>query len=226
MARLPRLCPAGVPLHVIHRGNNRQVCFVCSEDYQNSIVFLSEGALKYGVSIHAWVLMTNHVHILATSHHDGNISRMMQCLGRYYVRYYNAMYYRTGTLWEGRFKSCVVDSDTYFLTCQRYIELNPVRAGMVNEPSEYRWCSCQSNALGVQCDFLTPHEVYIGLGKDVEECQAVYRGLFEETLDSGMIEDLRKATQKNLGFGSHRFKEEIELLYGRRVNPAKTGPKI
>ncbi|MGB5707248.1 MAG: transposase [Arenicellales bacterium] len=225
MARLPRLCPAGVPLHIIHRGNNRQVCFVYSEDYQNYLGFLSEGALKYGVSIHAWVLMTNHVHILATSHQDGSISRMMQYLGRYYVRYYNAMYGRTGTLWEGRFKSCVVDSDTYFLTCQRYIELNPVRAGMVNEPSEYRWCSYQSNAHGVKCDFLTPHEVYLELGKDMEDRRAVYRGLFAEGLDSNMVDELRKATQKNLGFGRDRFKEEIELLYGRRVKPEKTGPK-
>ena len=159
MARLTRLCPAGVPLHVIQRGNNRQVCFVCVEDYQTYLKYLSDGARKYGVDIHAWVLMANHVHLLSTSHFDGSVSKMMQYLGRHYVRYYNQMYRRTGALWEGRFKSCVVDTDAYFLACQRYIELNPVRAGMVSDPIEYRWSSYQNNALGVSSEILRHHEI-------------------------------------------------------------------
>ena len=119
MSRLPRLCPSGIPIHIIQRGNNRQTCFACDEDRQTYLRFLREASRYYGVNIHAWVLMTNHVHLLATPENDTSISRMMQLLGKCYVSYYNQMYCRSGTLWEGRFKSCVVDSDFYFLACQR-----------------------------------------------------------------------------------------------------------
>ena len=139
MSRLPRLCPQGIPLHIIQRGNNRQISFICKEDYRNYLGFVFDGATAYGVYVHAWVLMTNHVQLLATSHSDGNVSKMMQYVGRYYVRDFNQQYRRSGTLWEGRFKSCLIDSDQYFLTCQRYIELNPVRAGIVEDPGKFPW---------------------------------------------------------------------------------------
>ena len=225
MARLPRLCPAGMALHVIHRGNNRHICFVCDEDFQTNLVFLREGALAYGVKVHAWVLMTNHVHILATSVFDGSISKMMQYVGRHYVRYFNSLYQRTGTLWQSRFKSCLVDNDIYFLTCQRYIELKPVRAGMVKDPCEYRWSSYQANAFGVKSTLISEHDVYLALTTVSAKRRQVYRALFEDGLNHGLIENLRQSTNSCMAFGSDQFKDEAELLYERRVKQQKPGPK-
>ena len=128
MARLPRICLPGIPQHVIQRGNNRQVCFASDEDFAAYAHWLHEYSIKFQVSIHAWGFMTNHVHLLMTPATKDGISKLMQSLGRRYVQYFNYTYKRTGTLWEGRFKSCVVDADNYLLLCQRYIELNPVRA--------------------------------------------------------------------------------------------------
>lgn len=149
MARLHRLSPAGIPQHVIQRGNNRQACFNSDEDFAAYAYWLKEYADKYQVQIHAWVFMTNHVHLLVTPIKESAVSQMMQSLGRCYVRYYNKTYQRSGTLWEGRFKSCLIESSGYLLQCYRYIELNPVRALMVSDPSEYRWSSYRSNGLGV-----------------------------------------------------------------------------
>jgi len=147
MARLPRVCLPDIPQHIIQRGNNRQVCFGSDEDFAAYAHWLEEYAKKFQVAIHAWVFMTNHVHLLLISTDDG-ASLLMQALGRRYVRYFNYSYRRSGTLWEGRFKSCVVDADNYLLLCQRYIELNPVRAGMVESPGAYRWSSYRANGLG------------------------------------------------------------------------------
>jgi len=225
MARLPRLCPAGMPLHVVHRGNNRQVCFVCDEDYRNYLSYLQEGAVAYGVQIHAWVLMTNHVHILATSQCEGSISKMMQYVGRHYVRYFNVLYQRSGTLWEERFKSCLVDTDNYLLTCQRYIELNPVRAGMVVDPGNYSWSSYRANALGLENELISEHEVYLALDSKPTRRRQRYRALFQEQLNREMMTDLRQSTNSCLAFGSNRFKEQVETLYKRRVQRGKPGPK-
>jgi putative transposase len=146
MARLPRLCVPDIPQHIIQRGTNRQVCFVAEEDFAAYAFFwLEKSARKYQVAVHAWVFMTNHVHLLATPSTSDGVSRMMQNLGRYYVRYFNNKYQRTGTLWEDRFKSCVVDAEDYLLICQRHIELNPVRFGMVVEPGQYSWSSYKAN---------------------------------------------------------------------------------
>jgi len=134
MVRLPRICLPGIPQHIIQRGNNRQPCFASDEDFATYAHWLDEYARKCEVAIHAWVFMTNHVHLLATPRTEDGISRLMQTLGRHYVRYFNYTYKRSGTLWEGRFKSCVVDEENYLLICQRYIELNPVRANMVVSP--------------------------------------------------------------------------------------------
>lgn len=141
MARLPRFMPVGLPQHVIQRGNNRQVTFCCDQDFWFYVNCLKEYSSKFDVQVHAWVLMTNHVHLLVTPMREEAVSNMMQSVGRMYVRYFNKEYKRTGTLWEGRFKSSLVDTDNYLLKCYRYIELNPIRAGMVNEPSEYAWSS-------------------------------------------------------------------------------------
>ncbi|WP_425641970.1 transposase [Marinomonas gallaica] len=136
MARLLRLCPIGIPQHIIQRGNNRQVCFASEDNFIAYAHWLTEYAHQYQVKVHAWVFMTNHVHLLATPMIEGGISKMMQALGRRYVRYFNYTYQRTGTLWEGRFKSCVISAEEYFFICQRYIELNPVRANMVSHPAD------------------------------------------------------------------------------------------
>ena len=138
MARLPRICLPGIAQHVIQRGNNRQVCFGANDDFAAYAHWLEEYAEKYHVAVHAWVFMTNHVHLLVTPTTADGVSRLMQSLGRRYVRYFNHTYQRSGTLWEGRFKSCVVEDDSYLLLCQRYIELNPVRAGMVEHPADYQ----------------------------------------------------------------------------------------
>lgn len=177
MARLPRLCLPGIPQHIIQRGTNRQACFASPEDFSAYAHWLVEYSQKYTVSIHAWVFMTNHVHLLVTPTSEGGVSKMMQSLGRHYVRYFNDTYRRTGTLWEGRFKSCVVDAENYLLICQRYIELNPVRAGMVESPEDYAWSSYSSNGLGRAAKLWTPHDAYLCLGtspkkerNDTEAC--------------------------------------------------------
>jgi len=223
MARLPRIGPLGVPQHIIQRGNNRQVCFASEQDMGVYAHFLEEYARNYSVAIHAWVFMTNHVHLLATPYDIEAVSKMMQALGRRYVRYFNREYQRSGTLWEGRFKSSLVQSETYLLQCQRYIELNPVRANMVSDPAEYVWSSYQSNGLGKKIALYSPHEEYLKLGKTDTQRQKAYRYLFHTHTDENLITDIRSTVNKGLALGDERFKQEIEALCGRRVRPAKMG---
>jgi putative transposase len=225
MARLPRVCLPGIPQHIIQRGNNRQACFAEEEDFSAYAHWLDEYSRKYRVAIHAWVLMTNHVHLLMTPETEEGISKLMQTLGRHYVRYFNYTYRRTGTLWEGRFKSCVVDAENYLLICQRYIELNPVRAGMVDSPAEYAWSSYRSNGLGSPVKMWTPHPIYLGLGKTQSERAEIYRSYFTVQLEPGLVTQIRESTNKGLALGNEKFKEEIERLSGRRVTALKRGPK-
>ena len=158
MPRGARFCPAGLPAHIIQRGNNRQAIFTSDDDLAAYAHWLSEGARRFGIAVHGWVFMTNHVHLLATPANTGSISQLMQYLGRYYVRHFNYTYARSGTLFEGRFKTSIVQEDHYFLTCLRYIELNPVRAGMVKDPGDYRWSSYRAHAFGVNVGLWTPHK--------------------------------------------------------------------
>lgn len=223
MARKPRLDLAGVSQHIIQRGNNRDICFVANDDYAAYAHWLQEASQKYGVAVHAWVFMTNHVHLLVTPTVKGAVSKMMQSIGRRYVQYFNHTYRRSGTLWEGRFKSCLVDSEQYLLECYRYIELNPVRAGMVDEPSEYRWSSYCTNALGKASKLCTPHEMYLDLGITVEDRLEAYRGLFRHHLDSNMVKRLRDVTHKGLVFGRDDFVRKIEALLDMRLVSRKAG---
>ena len=156
MARLQRIAPKDIPIHIIQRGNNRQVCFGSDANHAAFAEWLKEYSQKYHVDVHAWVMMTNHVHLLCTPRKENVISQMMQDLGGRYVRYFNYEYKRTGTLWEGRYKSCLIQSDRYLLEVYRYIELNPVRAGIVSNPEHYRWSSYRSNARGNVSDLCTP----------------------------------------------------------------------
>jgi putative transposase len=225
MARLPRLCLPGIPQHIIQRGTNRQACFASEEDFSAYAHWLAKYSQKYDVAIHSWVFMTNHVHLLVTPSCSNGVSKMMQSLGRHYVRYFNYAYQRSGTLWEGRFKSCVVNAEEYLLICQRYIELNPVRAGMVSAPAEYKWSSFQSNGLGKRATLWTPHACYLALGANVEERSSAYRALFSVDLESTALGTIRDASNKGLALGSERFKREVEALSGRRVTALKRGPK-
>ena len=225
MARLPRLCMPGIPQHIIQRGTNRQACFASEADFSAYAYWLNDCARKNRVAIHAWVFMTNHVHILATPECRQGVSRMMQTLGRHYVRYFNHTYRRTGTLWEGRFRSCVVSAEEYLLLCQRYIELNPVRAGMVATPEQYAWSSYKANGLGWPSKLWTPHRVYKELGKTTEERTKAYRVLFDNQLDLELINSLRSSCNKGLALGNSKFISEIEALSGRRVTALKRGPK-
>ena len=176
MARLPRFCPAGLPQHIIQRGNNRNICFMGEQDFVAYASWLEEYAIKFAVDIHAWVFMTNHVHLLATQSSQDAVPRMMQSLGRRYVQYFNSTYRRSGTLWEGRYKSSLVQTEQYLLACYRYIELNPVRAGMVNDPAEYSWSSYRCNALGLDASMCSPHGEYLALGSECfkDKVEALY----------------------------------------------------
>ncbi len=223
MARLERITPVSVPVHIIQRGNNRQDCFTSEEDFSSYLGWLKTYAQRYGVAVHAWVLMTNHVHLLCTPQTENSIGKMMQSMGRQYVRYFNYLYHRTGTLWEGRYKSCLVQSEQYLLEVYRYIELNPVRANMVDDPAKYRWSSYQVNALGKSQELCVPHPEYTALGSTPEERQESYRLLFPSHIDDTLLDDIRANTNSGLAIGHERFKLEIESLTGRRVQAYKRG---
>jgi len=223
MARLPRFSAPGQPQHVIIRGNNRQEIFCADADYAFYLEKLQAACGKHGCDIHAYVLMTNHVHLLVSDNSGDGLSRAIQMLGRYYVQYYNYCYKRSGTLWEGRYKATLIDSVTYLLTCMRYIELNPVRAQMVAHPSDYRWSSYAANALGTQNPLVVAHSEYRALGRTGDERQAAYRQLFRHRLGESTLAEIRNATNKAWVLGNDRFKQRIQKQLDRRVEPAVRG---
>jgi len=209
-------------MHVIQRGNNRTACFFADEDYEYYLQCLSKAAAKYECALHAYVLMTNHVHLLLTPAETGAVANLMQSLGRNYVGHVNTVYKRTGTLWEGRYKSSLIDSERYLLSCYRYIELNPVRAGMVMQAEGYRWSSYRVHAQGLPSNLLVDHPVFSALGKDEKERAKAYRGLFEH-IDNSDIKLIRSETNRGGVVGSDLFKDEIERVLTRRVRPGKPG---
>jgi len=223
MARKPRFSLPGVPQHIIQRGNNRLMCFHSSLDYGYYLDCLKEAAQRYDVSIHAYVLMTNHAHILATPQRPESISHMMQVVGQRYVRYVNFTYQRSGTLWEGRYKAGLVESERYLLTCMRYIELNPVRAGMVEAPPDYQWSSFRANAYGDESDVITPHSLYLQLGTDLKQRLPAYRALFDDAIGKTVLEQIRGTLNKEMVLGNTRFKEDIEAMTQRQVSPKDKG---
>ncbi len=223
MPRKPRMYMAGMPCHVIQRGNNREACFFTEQDYLFYLDCLDDACHRYKVALHAYVLMTNHVHFLMTPSDIEGVSRVMQSLGRKYVQYVNKEYCRSGTLWEGRHKASLVEADNYLLTCMRYIELNPVRAGMVMHPGEYPWSSYGANAQGENQLMVEPHEVFLGLSNHQHERMYRYRSLFESQLDECDIHAIRKATEFSVPLGSERFTQQIEKVLGRSVGYAKRG---
>jgi putative transposase len=190
-----RIAFGGVPLHVIQRGNDRKPCFTTEEDFVTYLWNLRDAALRTGCAIHAYVLMTNHVHLLLTPCDGTAASRLMQQLGRRYVRTFNARHGRTGTLFEGRFRSSVINGERYFLACQRYIERNPVRAGMVREARDYAWSSHRRYVDGREDPTLTAHECFLRLGQSALERMDAYRRLCAEELDQSVVDRLRVAIQ-------------------------------
>jgi putative transposase len=223
MPRRSRIIVPNIPLHVIQRGNNRQACFFAEEDYLFYLEWLREYAQSSDCSIHSYVLMTNHVHILLTPRKRHSVGDLMKRLGQRYVQHVNRTYKRSGTLWEGRFRSSLIQQEQYLFTCQRYIEMNPVRAEMVKHPGEYRWSSYRTNGQGEKSEVITYHALYQSLGSTDEERQIAYRELFRHELESGEIDKIRKATNGNFALGTDRFHEEVSKMIGRRVFPGKAG---
>ncbi|MCU7930505.1 MAG: transposase [Candidatus Thiodiazotropha sp. (ex Codakia rugifera)] len=223
MPRKPRFYLPGIPAHVIQRGNSRQPVFFESDDYQAYLAWLKEGADKHGCTIHAYCLMTNHVHLLLTPESPEAISKTIQFVGRQYVPYINHTYGKSGTLWEGRHKGCVIDSDAYLLTCMRYIELNPVRAGMVQKPIDYRWSSYRGNATQYTDKLTTPHALYRQLAQDLLCRQFTYRELFRNVLEADQVHAIRATVQTGTPLGNTRFCVQIEKQLKCKVGQARRG---
>jgi putative transposase len=202
------------------------VCFFSEDDYQFYLDQLREACKKHAVELHAYVLMTNHVHLLMTPKEGEGSSQVMKQLGQRYVQYVNRTYRRSGTLWEGRFRSCLVGEEDYFLGCHRYIELNPARAGMVQHPGEYRWSSYGHNAQGLANPILRPHPLYTGLGRSARVRQKAYRELFRYQLDPGLVDQIRSATNGGFVLGSERFQQQIAAMLGRRTWRGSPGRPI
>jgi putative transposase len=226
MARHPRLILPGVALHINQRGNNRGACFRENGDYLTYLTHLRHLSGRYGCEVHAYCLMTNHVHLLVTLTEADACAPLMRDLGNCYVRYYNRKYARSGTLWEGRFRSCIVESAAYMLACYRYIELNPLRAGMVAHPGAYPWSSYAANA-GIRPDPLVTHnDEYLALAADAAVRQAAYRGLFEQAMEENLLKSIREATNGGYPFASDAFKSALALPRGCRLRRGKPGPRV
>lgn len=219
MPRKRRFYLPGMPAHVMQRGHNRGPVFFSEQDYLEYLRCLKHAADNYGCKVHAYVLMTNHVHLLVTPAGKESIGQLFQGLGRHYVRYVNETYQRHGGLWEGRHKGNLIQSQTYLLSCMRYIEMNPVRAGMVDHPAKYRWSSYAANAFGTSNAILHQHDEYVSLGASANLRQEVYQGLFDYDSDAGAgaLALLRQSLQSGTPLGNDQFKAQIEAVGGKKV---------
>jgi putative transposase len=223
MARLPRLTVSGYPHHVIQRGNNRQPVFVDAADYERFLDLLGEYAQREKIAIHAYTLMSNHVHLLLTPETESGVPLAMQAVGRRYVQYFNQRYRRSGTLWEGRYKSTLVDADHYLLTCMVYIDLNPVRAGIVNKPADYRWSSYGHYA-GLRDDkLLSAHALYWALGNTPFAREAAYVDLVTQGIGVDQQKMLTESVLKGWALGTPGFLAQLERSTSRRAQPKLAG---
>jgi putative transposase len=223
MARLPRLTVPGYPHHIIQRGNDRQAIFAGADDYEFLLTLIYENAQKFGVAVHAYVLMTNHFHLLATPAEQDGLPMMMQAVGRRYVRYFNDRQSRSGTLWEGRYRSTLIDSDRYLLACMAYIDLNPVRAGLVREARDYLWSS-HRHYIGQRSDKLvSPHSLFWALGNTPFAREAAYADLVRGGLALSMQADLTRSVLSGWALGSPDFVAELQKRTARRVTKAQAG---
>jgi putative transposase len=223
MARLPRLVVPDHPHHIIQEGNDRQLIFREDEDYERFLGWLKESAREFKVSVHAYALMPNHLHLLASPTTEDGLARMMQRVGRYYVPWFNQKYQRLGGLFRGRFKTSLIDSERYFMTCSRYIEFNPVRNGVVSDPAGYKWSSYAHHA-GVRPDALIiDHALYWGLGNTPFQREAAYIELAQQPLSAAELDSINQAVLKGWPLGSESFKAELQQKAKRQVLPAKRG---
>jgi putative transposase len=223
MARLPRLTLAGYPHHVIQRGNNRQPIFATVADYQYLLSLIEENAKKFEVDVHAYVLMTNHFHLLATPQTDTALPQLMQAVGRSYVRYFNDSQRRTGSLWEGRYRSTLIETDRYLLACMAYIDLNPVRAAIVAEPLDYAWSS-HGFYVGARTDKLvTPHALFWDLANTPFGREAAYADLVRAGISAEQQAALTKSALAGWALGEADFVADLQKRTERRVNKTKAG---
>ena len=223
MPRKPRMYLPHVPCHIVQRGHNRSACFFAEDDYRFYLQCLDDSRRRYSVAVHAYVLMTNHVHLLMTPVTTEGISRVMQFTGSRYVQFINKTYRRSGTLWEDRPRASLVQADDYLLTCYRYIELNPVRALMTHHPGDYPWSSYRFHAYGETNKLITPHTLYEQLGSHGQEQQLSYRELFATELEKEELHAIRRAANFSMPLGNDRFRDEIEEALGRKIGYACRG---
>lgn len=223
MARLPRLTVPGYPHHIIQRGNNRQAIFVDKADYEELLRLLEEHAKKAAVAVHAYVLMSNHVHLLATPETDQGIPQLMQAVGRRYVRYFNDRHGRTGTLWEGRYRSTLIQAERYLLACMVYIDLNPVRAGMVVEPADYPWSSHRHYIGTISDRLVTPHPLYWELGNTPFAREAAYGQLVQSGISADQQRALTDATLRGWALGEPDYVAALQRRTERRVAKGQAG---
>lgn len=223
MARLPRLTVPGYPHHVIQRGNNRQAIFSTPADYQLLLDLLDENARKFDVLIHAYVFMGNHFHLLATPQSDKALPQLMQAVGRRYVRYFNDAQSRSGTLWEGRYKSTLIQAERYLLACMVYIDLNPVRAGLVAQAKDYFWSS-HAHYIGLRTDkLITPHPLYWALGNTPFSREAVYAEMVQAGVSVDQKEALTQSALRGWALGGVDFVGDLQKKTLRRVSKASAG---
>lgn len=223
MARLPRLTVPGYPHHIIQRGNNRQPIFADDADYETLLGMLEENSRKHAVAVHAYVLMSNHFHLLATPEASDGIPQLMQAVGRRYVRYFNQKQARTGTLWEGRYRSTLIQAERYLLACMVYIDLNPVRAGLVADPADYRWSS-HNHYIGRTADrLITPHQIYWELGNTPFARDAAYLELVRAGITAQQQQALTDSALKGWALGEQDYVADLQRRTQRRVAIAKPG---
>jgi len=220
MPRRARIVVPGLPLHVVQRGNNRASCFFSDDDRAFYLFHLTRLSRLAGCDVHAYCLMTNHVHLLVTPRYVESCAGLMRRLDLLHTQHINRKQRRTGSLWEGRFRSCVVEGETYLLACQRYIEMNPVRAGLVQHPHEYVWSSYRANAHAVSSDLVVPHAEYLRLGRGIEERRSAYQALFDSHDD---VPAIREATNGNFALGSSSFTASLGQSLGKRVQRGRAG---
>ncbi len=226
MARLPRLTIPGYPHHIIQRGNNRQPIFASDADYETLLSMLEENARKFGVSVHAYVLMSNHFHLLATPDTTQGIPRAMQAVGRRYVRYFNQRQGRTGTLWEGRYKSTLIQSERYLLTCMAYIDLNPVRAGLASDPADYPWSS-HGHYIGRRYDrLLTQHPLYWELGNTPFAREVAYAELVRSGITPEQQHALTDSALRGWALGETSYVADLQKRTARRVSKTRAGRPV
>jgi putative transposase len=223
---MPRLCRyflQYVPQHIVQRGNNRQSVFFQDLDYDFFQACLNDAAIIYGCDIHAFALLPNHIHLLVTPQEADSVPKMMQSIGRRYVQHFNSTYQRSGTLWEGRYRACLVEPGGWLLDCYRYIELGPVRAGAADRPDDYPWSSHRFHVLGEKIGFVTPHACYRTLGSSDVARQNAYRQLCEDGMHDEALCAIRASLTAGRVYGSEDFKDSLEQRLARPVRAGKPG---